>query len=122
MNITTNEKENSKVAVVTSDEPVISTVQDALDLMATLKTEYECSKVVIDKSLITERFFELRTGLAGEILQKYTNYNMKIAIVGDFSVYDSKSLRYFIYESNRGNQNFFLPTAEEAIEKLHGIK
>lgn len=122
MNITTNEKENSKVAVVTSDEPVISTVQDALDLMATLKTEYECSKVVIDKSLITERFFELRTGLAGEILQKYTNYNMKIAIVGDFSVYDSKSLRYFIYESNRGNQNFFLPTAEEAVEKLHSLK
>lgn len=43
---------------------------------------------------------------------------MKIAIVGDFSVYKSKSLKDFIYESNKGNNIFFLPDEEQAIKKL----
>lgn len=59
--------------------------------------------------------------MAGDILQKYTNYQVKIAIVGDFEVYGSKSLRDFIYESNKGSQVFFLPTEEAAVKKLHSV-
>ena len=33
---------------------------------------------------------------------------MKLAIIGDFSGYTSKPLRDFIYESNNGNQVFFV--------------
>ncbi|MPN59604.1 hypothetical protein SDC9_207325 [bioreactor metagenome] len=51
-------------------------------------------------------------------MQKFINYHMKIAIVGDFSMYSSKSLREFIYESNKGRDIFFLPSEKEAIEKL----
>jgi len=43
---------------------------------------------------------------------------VKIAFVGDFSVYESKSLRDFIYESNKGGDVFFLPGQQEAIDKL----
>ncbi|MCI1113670.1 DUF4180 domain-containing protein, partial [Stenotrophomonas maltophilia] len=60
--------------------------------------------------------------LAGEILQKFINYRVKIAVVGDFSVYSSQSLKDFIYESNKGNDIFFLPTEQQAIEKLSKLK
>jgi hypothetical protein len=46
---------------------------------------------------------------------------MKVAIVGDFSVYTSKSLRDFIYESNKGKCIFFLNSEEQALEKLSGV-
>ena len=62
--------------------------------------------------------FHLSTKLAGEILQKFINYHVKIAIVGDFSAYTSKSLKDFIYESNNGKDIFFLPDEKKAIDKL----
>ena len=68
--------------------------------------------------LIVEDFFILSTGLAGEILQKYTNYGGRIAIYGDYSRYTSKPLKDFIYESNKGKSVFFVSTKEEAIEML----
>ena len=78
-----------------------------------------CTKnIVIDKKLIAEYFFILRTGLAGEILQKYINYGGRIAIYGDYSHYTSKPLKDFIYESNKGKDVFFVSTQKEAIEML----
>jgi hypothetical protein len=41
-----------------------------------------------------------------------------MAIYGDFSVYTSKPLHDFIYESNNGHDFFFVPTEEEAVNKL----
>ena len=75
-------------------------------------------RIVINKENIVDSFFVLSTGLAGEILQKFVNYQTKVAIVGDFSRYTSKPLRDFIYESNRGNHFFFVPTKADAIERL----
>jgi len=60
----------------------------------------------------------LSTGLAGEILQKFINYHIKIAIYGDYSNYTSKPLKDFIYECNHGKDFFFTATKEEGIEKL----
>ncbi|MGZ4135560.1 MAG: DUF4180 domain-containing protein, partial [Tumebacillaceae bacterium] len=65
---------------------------------------------------------DLKTRLAGEILQKFINYRVKVAIVGDFSMYSSRSLQDFIYESNGGTDIFFLPTEQQAIEKLRMLK
>ncbi|MEJ8547230.1 DUF4180 domain-containing protein [Brevibacillus borstelensis] len=122
MNITKVEAGGSNIAVVSGNEIVIGDVQSALDLMATVHYETGCDRIVIDKSLISESFFDLKTRLAGEILQKFINYRMKVAIVGDFSVYASKSLKDFIYESNNGNDIFFLPTEQQAIEKVSRTK
>jgi hypothetical protein len=122
MQISIDQKDKSKVAIVESSEIEISDVQGALDLMASLwYTHVGCDKVIIKKSNITEEFFDLRTRLAGEILQKYTNYNFKIAIVGDFDGYDSKSLKDFIYECNKGKQFFFLKDKQAALHALHSV-
>ncbi len=90
--------------------------------MQTVHYETGCDRIILNKSLVSKSFFDLKTRLAGEILQKFINYRVKLAIVGDFSVYSSKSLKDFIYESNNGKDIFFLPTEEQAIEKLSRLK
>lgn len=118
MNITKIKKNNVEIAIINSDEILINDVQSALDLIATVSYETRCDHMILNKSAICEEFFNLSTRLAGEVLQKFINYKMKIAIVGDFSVYTSKSLKDFIYESNKGNAIFFITNEEEAIQKL----
>ncbi len=108
----------SGVAIIQSDEPLITGVQSALDLMATVKYETDCDRFAVSKAAFADDFFILSTGLAGEILQKFVTYHVKLAIFGDFSRYTSKPLRDFIYESNKGNHVFFAGTQDEAVEKL----
>ncbi|GEC92408.1 DUF4180 domain-containing protein [Brevibacillus brevis] len=122
MNIAKVEAAVGNIAIVSGSEVLIIDVQSALDLIATVHYEADSNRIIINKSLINESFFDLKTRLAGEILQKFINYRVKVAIVGDFSVYTSKSLKDFIYESNNGNDIFFLPTEEQAIEKLSQVK
>ncbi|MFE6138507.1 DUF4180 domain-containing protein [Bacillus sp. NPDC057893] len=110
------------IAVVRNDTLVISDIQSALDLLATVQYEVDSKRIIIHKSLISESFFDLKTRLAGDILQKFINYSVKIAIVGDFSMYASKSLKDFIYECNKGKDIFFLATEQQAIEKLSSLK
>ncbi|MGU3370988.1 DUF4180 domain-containing protein [Bacillus mycoides] len=110
------------IAVVRNDTVLISDVQSALDLMATVQYEADSKRIAINKSLISESFFDLKTRLAGDILQKFINYSVKIAIIGDFSMYNSKSLKDFIYECNKGKDIFFLATEQLAIEKLSSLK
>ncbi len=111
-------QEGMPIVVVTSETVLIEDASSALDLLATVRYETDCDRMVIEKSAVAEAFFKLSTGLAGEVLQKFINYRMKLAIVGDFSVYTSKPLKDFIYESNSGRDIFFVATREEALRKL----
>lgn len=99
----------------------ITCTQDALDLMITAKHEHECTRIAVAKENLNERFFVLSSGFAGEVLQKFVNYQMKLAVYGDFSEYTSKALRDFIYESNKGNAIFFVASEQEAIERLGAV-
>ena len=118
MNITTIERNGVQIAKLESDEVLITDVQSALDCMATVRYETDVDRAVLPKAVLDERFFILSSGLAGDILQKFVNYQFKVAIVGDYSGYTSKPLRDFIYESNNSSHVFFVGTVEEAIEKL----
>ncbi len=110
----------SGVAIIRSDALLITDTQSALDLMATVKYETDSDCIAIPKSAVAEEFFILSTGLAGEVLQKFVTYHVKLAIIGDYSRYTSKALRDFIYESNNGNHIFFVGTEEAAIQHLMG--
>lgn len=121
MNIKTVKNNSATIAVIHSNKILINDVQSALDLIATVNYETGCSKIVINKAALVEDFFKLSTGLAGEILQKFINYSVKIAIVGDYTIYSSKPLKDFIYESNHGKDIFFVSTEDAAIEKLSTV-
>lgn len=118
MNIEYVKQNGTDIAVVSGPEKAIVDVQSALELAMSVKYEGGAQRIVLDKKAVSEDFFILSTGLAGEILQKWINYHVKAAIYGDYSRYSSKPLKDFIYESNRGKDFFFVATREEALQKL----
>lgn len=113
-------RNNTRIAVVSSDEVLITDTQSALDLMMTVKYETGCTNIAVNKEAITGDFFILSTCLAGEILQKFINYGVRFAVYGDFSGYASKPLKDFMYESNLGKDIYFQPDASSAVDKLSG--
>lgn len=117
MTIETHHTDNTKTAEVISEEILVSNPEDGLQLMVDLYYQ-EFDKIILYEKNISPDFFDLKTGLAGEILQKFSNYRMQLAIIGDFSKYSGKSIRDFIFESNNGRQVNFLPDLRTALEKL----
>lgn len=113
----TLEKKGS-AALVCGEEILITDGTSAMELLATARYETGCSAMILRKEQLDEAFFRLSSGVAGEVLQKFVNYQMRLAIVGDFSRYTSKPLRDFIYESNQGTQISFQPTVEAALAWL----
>ncbi len=107
----------NNITEVISDEIIIKNTQDALDIMANASYQ-DSHKIIIHEKNIIPDFFDLKTRIAGDILQKFSTYDKQLAIIGDFSKYTSKSLRDFIYESNRQGRVFFVSSVEEAKEKL----
>ncbi len=118
MQIKQENRNGTNIAIIFGEDKIITDAQSALDLAMTVKYETGAERIVIPKEVICENFFILSTGLAGEILQKFMNYHIKAAIYGDYSKYTSKPLKDFIYESNHGNDFFFVASQEEAIQKL----
>ncbi len=108
---------DQKIAELISTKIEIRNVQDILDIIADAFYQGAGGIILHDKN-ITSDFFDLKTGLAGEILQKFSNYRMKLSIVGDFSKYPGKSLNSFIAESNRGNYISFVPDTGSAVARL----
>lgn len=113
-------KNNVEIAVVNSDEVLITDVQSALDFIMSVQYETGCMNIAVNKGAIVDDFFVLSTCLAGEILQKFINYKVRFAIYGDFSKYTSKPLKDFMYESNKGKDVYFQPTVSLAVDKLAG--
>lgn len=99
---------------IPAEGPVIASAGEFLDRVA--DAAYGgADRVIIPATRLSPDFFKLSTGLAGEILQKCSNYQLRAVIVGDISEHTSKSgpLRDFIYESNKQGAIRFVPTADD---------
>ncbi len=95
----------------------LANVSDCLDIMANAHYQ-EADSVILHSHDLPEDFFDLKTKVAGEILQKFSNYRMSLAIIGDWSDIKSNSLSAFIKECNRGGHIYFADSREDAIAKL----
>lgn len=78
--------------------------------------------VVIPADRLDEAFFSLSTRVAGEIIQKFVNYRLGVAFLGDISRHTgaSPALRDFVHECNSGRQTWFLDGEDELRERLRG--
>jgi len=96
------------VLVCAPDGPPVATVQDELDLIGGAFGRADV--VALPATRLDARFFTLGTGLAGDIMQKFVNYRIRLAIVGDISEHlaASSALRALVLESNRGRQIWFV--------------
>jgi hypothetical protein len=100
------------IVELVADGVVIRSLDDALDLLFV----NGCSTVIIRRENLAEEFFDLTTGFAGEILQKFSNYRMRLAVIGDYSDVAGKALRDFIRESNRTGRILFVESVREAVK------
>jgi len=92
----------------------IATSSDFLETIVNCPTH----TIILDKSALNRDFFELKTGVAGEFLQKVSNYKRRLVVLGNYENIKSKSLKDFIYESNKTGQVVFTKSIEEAIKLL----
>lgn len=108
---------HNNIAEVVSEALIIATGQDVLDLIYNPSLT-DVSGIILHDKNITPAFFELHTGVAGEILQKFVNYRCRLAIVGNFASVESNSLQDFIRESNKGKSVYFAENLAEAVTAL----
>ncbi|MFD2245407.1 DUF4180 domain-containing protein [Pontibacter ruber] len=117
MEIEVHHINNTKIAEVISDATEINNIEDGVNLLGNLYFQ-DFDKLIIHERNITPDFFDLKNGVAGEILQKFSNYRVRLAIVGDFKKYTGKSITDFIYESNKGKQVNFVSSVTEGLHIL----
>lgn len=96
-----------QVAEIISKDVLFKTTEEAFQWM--IDVYYQGYDVLaVNLHNLPGNFLQLENGLAGEILQKFVNYQMKLVVIGDFSAFSKKSTQDFIRESNKGNTAFFL--------------
>lgn len=117
MKIDIHQTGNTRIAEVISEGVLIATAEDGVNLLGNLYYQ-DFDKIIIHQKNIALAFFDLKTCIAGEILQKFSNYRVRLAIVGDFSTYSSKSMQDFIRESNKTGHINFVASVEKALAVL----
>ncbi|MEU6842103.1 DUF4180 domain-containing protein [Streptomyces sp. NPDC046716] len=105
--------------LVCADGPPLADERAALDLIG--DAGYRGARwVAVPAARCGDDFFRLRTRIAGDIVQKFANYRMGLAILGDIRsrTATSTALRDFVRESNRGGQLWFLPDEDALAARL----
>lgn len=105
-----------RTAEVVADDIVVRSAADMLDMVGSVIWNDTADSLAVHEKNITPDFFDLSTGIAGDILQKCSNYRFRLAIVGQFDAYPSTSLQAFIRECNRGRHVVFVGALQEALE------
>jgi hypothetical protein len=108
-----------QILVLGIDGPAIASAADAADIVGQTFSG-GARMVAIPVERLDASFFRLGSGLAGEVLQKFVNYGIAVAIIGDIDSHlvASKPLADFVRESNRGAQVWFAPDAATLEARL----
>ena len=95
----------------------VSSSNDVMDILA---DGFGKSGVILLEQQLGPRFFDLSTGLAGELFQKCMNYNLKLALViADRSQY-SKRLQELAHEHDTHPSIRFFADQRAATNWLGG--
>lgn len=108
-----------QAAELISEDLLIADVASGSQLLVDLYYQHFDIMIFHEKN-INPDFFELRSGMAGELLQKASNFQLRLAFIGNFEAYSSKSLQDFIRESNKHGKILFVSSPEEAIKRFEG--
>ncbi|MFG3552956.1 DUF4180 domain-containing protein [Micromonospora sp. NPDC047557] len=116
-------QERAGVPVLVCDPagPTVATEQDALDLIGAAFAGAQV--VAVPANRLDERFFSLGTRFAGEVMQKFVNYRLRLVVVGDISTHldGSSALRALVHESNQAGHIWFVPDLDALDERLRAM-
>jgi hypothetical protein len=101
---------------------MLKSVQDVTDLIGDALSQ-GAKVIVVPVECLAPAFFQLRSGLAGEFVQKIVNYRLKLAVIGDISAHAAASAawRDFVREANRGRSIFVLPDLDALAARLSSV-
>jgi hypothetical protein len=113
------ELHGARVLEYSENSAMIQTPQDATDLIGEALAA-KADWVYMPSTCLSEAFFQLKCGLAGEVVQKFANYQISLAVVGDVGPQSAASpaLGDFVREANRGRHLWFISDRGEFEEKL----
>jgi hypothetical protein len=108
----------SRVLWCAADGPVLDGDRAATDLLGAAFGRADVVAVPVGR--LAPEFFSLRTGVAGEVVQKFVTYRLHLVVVGDIArfVAASTALRGFVREADRGRHTWFVADAEELDARL----
>jgi hypothetical protein len=92
--------ERGGVRIVENLEPVGST-GDALALVSAC-VEHDAMNLLLDDRHLPPPFFDLRSGFAGEFVQKLQNYRVRLAVVFSDPSQHGERFEQFVLEARRG--------------------
>ncbi len=102
MNYRVVKKNNKKYIECISVDKQLYSERDVLDFIG-ICVENDIYKLVLHGGMLSEDFFNLKTGLAGMVLQKFINYHVKVAVILENEEKFNDRFREMIMESNKGN-------------------
>lgn len=108
-----------RVLVCPAQGSVLCGEADALDLIG-LAMAQGAGWVAAPVERLGNDFFRLESRVAGEMIQKFVNYRVRLAIVGDLSAPLARSgaLRDFVHESNKGRHVWFVEDMQALAARL----
>ena len=119
MNYQINEINSKKYIEVMSMSNSLNSENDILDLIA-LCWEHEASLLLIHYEVFSADLFNLKTKVAGGIIQKLINYNIKSAALIPEEIMSKGRFREMALETNKGHHFRMYENKEEAVTWLVG--
>lgn len=116
MDYTITEREGARIIEVRAYEGGLGGAQDAMEIIS-LCAEHDSGLVLLHAAALKPEFFQLKTGAAGDMLQKFVNYRVRAALLLEAGAPAlSARFRELMGEANKGQQYRFF-TERDAAEK-----
>lgn len=119
MSLIASTRHGVRILAYPADGSTVTTDRDAVDLIAQA-FDHQPDLILLPVERLNEGFFTLSTRIAGEIVQKFVTYGIRLAIIGDISRHleASSALRDYVRETNRGHQVWFVADLSELDAQL----
>jgi hypothetical protein len=96
----------------------MTTIRSVNDISDALAASYERGGLVITEADLSPEFFDLGSGFAGELLQKFVNHRARLAIVlADTAAY-GKRFSELVYEHRTHDVVRFFDSESDALRWL----
>jgi hypothetical protein len=103
MNYHRVEKNGQNYVEVLPDAWRVKSEAEALDLIAACG-EHHTHRLLLHAASLPEDFYNLRSGLAGAVLQKFSNYRLRVAAIIPDEQAAQGRFGEMVLEANRGSQ------------------
>ena len=106
-------EKNGIKTVKMDGEDFIAQTGDALDLLGFAGSN-GTNRILLDSHRLHADFFNLKTGIAGDILEKFSIYRIRAAFIINPPHGEHPRFREMMYESNLGGDIRFFGSSAEA--------